>query len=140
MPVKTFRPAVFLDRDGVINFPPKHRYITHWEEFEFVPGTLEAIRRLAKRKIPVVIVSNQSGVGRGIMTRKQLTDVNRRMLHEIRKAGGAVRGAYYCTHRPEQGCPCRKPKAGMVEKASRRYGLDLKRSYMVGDSEVDILM
>jgi D-glycero-D-manno-heptose 1,7-bisphosphate phosphatase len=132
-------PAVFIDRDGVINFPPEHRYITGAKEFRFVPGTPQAIRRLNKRKIPVVIVSNQSGVGRGLMTRKQLGDVNTHMLRELRRAGASVRQVYYCVHHPDKGCACRKPKPGMLLKAARRFNIDLKRSYIVGDSEVDIL-
>jgi len=105
-----------------------------------VPGTLEAIRRLASRKIPVIIVSNQSGVARGILSKKQLDSINRKMLHAIRQAGGKIRKVYYCTHHPEKNCSCRKPRTGMLLKAAFRFGIDLKKSYLVGDSETDILM
>ncbi len=134
------KPAVFLDRDGVINEPPEHRYITRWEEFRFVPGSLQAIRVLSRHEVTLVIVSNQSGVGRGVMSKPQLNEVSRRMLTAIRRVGGKIHAVYYCTHHPDRNCSCRKPRTGMIRKAVKRFGIDLKRSYVIGDSEVDILM
>ncbi len=132
--------AIFLDRDGVINACPQERYITDWKQFRFLPGALEALRLLKERGKKVIVLSNQSGVGRGIFPRQRLTSITREMLRSIRKAGGRIQAVYYCTHRPENGCPCRKPRSGMLRKAARRFAVDLKRSFLVGDSEVDIRM
>ncbi|MCM8811753.1 MAG: HAD family hydrolase [Candidatus Omnitrophica bacterium] len=132
--------AVFLDRDGVINLPPKHRFIRHWDEFRFIPGTLAAIRRMTVRKIALVIISNQSGVGRRIMSRARLEEIHRRMMAAVRRHGGKILAAYYCTHHPDRRCGCRKPKTGMLTKAAREHGIDLNRSIVVGDRETDILM
>lgn len=134
------RAAVFLDRDGTINVPPRKRYVTRWEEFRFLPGTLEALQRLSRAGWLLVVVSNQSGVERGLLSRPALREITRRMLGAIRRSGGRVQAVYYCTHHPDRGCPCRKPRAGMLRRANRRFSIDLKRSFMVGDSERDVRM
>ena len=131
--------AVFLDRDGVINVPPAGRYILGWDQFRFLPDVLKTLHRLRKHGDRVIVISNQSGVGRGIMTKRQLTDITRRMAAEIRKNGGHLDAVYYCTHHPEKGCRCRKPHPGMLKKAARRFPIDLKKSFFIGDSETDIL-
>lgn len=132
--------VVFLDRDGVINVPPTERYITHWKKFRFLPGVFQALRTFRKAGWPVVIVSNQAGVGKGIMSAAMLREITRRMLARIRQTGGQVRAVYYCTHTPEKGCGCRKPKAGLVRKAARNFSINLKRSYVVGDNGTDLTM
>lgn len=133
--------AVFLDRDGVINAAPQvKRYITCWQEFRFLPGSITALRRLKGAGKTVVILSNQAGVGKRVMTAAQLAEITRRMLRKIRAGGGSVQAVYYCTHRPAERCPCRKPKAGMLRRAARRFQLDLARSVVVGDNEKDIRM
>ncbi len=134
------RRAVFLDRDGVINASPEGRYVTSWKKFRFLPGTLPALKKLKQAGLAAVIVSNQAGVAKGIMTQKALDEITRKMRRRIRAAGGAVRAVYYCTHRPEAGCACRKPKPGMLRRAKRAHGLDLARSFVVGDHEKDIQM
>lgn len=131
-------PAVFLDRDGVINRPPRQRYITAWEQFRFLPGSLQALRRLAQHRKSVVIVSNQAGVGHGLYPDRELKRMTRNMLSRIREAGGRIRAVYYCTHRPQDGCGCRKPKPGLLQRASRSFGIDLRKSILVGDNETDI--
>lgn len=138
--VRLNRPAVFLDRDGVVNASPAGRYVTSWKEFRFLPGTLPALKKLKKAGLTAVIVSNQAGVGKRLMTRKALNEITRKMRHRIRTSGGTIRAVYYCTHRPEAGCACRKPKSGMLRKAKRAHGLDLARSFVVGDHEKDIQM
>jgi len=132
--------AVFLDRDGVVNACPTHRYITTWKEFRFLPGVLKALRILAYHGKPVFIISNQSGVGRGLLKNSQLQIITRQMLRTIRRAGGKVQSVRYCVHQLEDGCGCRKPRIGMLEEAVRRYSVDLKKSFVVGDQETDILM
>ena len=132
--------AIFLDRDGVINRPPQNRYITHWKQFQFLPGALRAIRRLTQEGKSVVVVSNQAGVGRGLYSLGELRRINRNMLRRIHETGGRVRAVYYCTHRPQDLCACRKPKPGMLQRASRSYRIDLRRSFIVGDNETDLLL
>lgn len=132
--------AIFLDRDGVINRPPVKRYVTRWDEFRFLPGTLRALRRLEGDGRKVVILSNQAGVGRGLMPRSQLELITRRMLAAIRRAGGGVDAVYYCPHAPDAGCGCRKPKTGLLRRACRQHRIDPKRSFVVGDSAKDVAM
>lgn len=132
--------AVFLDRDGVINRATAKRYVTRWSEFQFLPGALRALRRLEGDGRKVVILSNQAGVGRGIMSRSQLDLITRRMLAAIRRAGGRVDAVYYCTHTPGAGCGCRKPKTGLIRRACRRLRIDPERSFLVGDNATDIQM
>ncbi len=131
--------VIFLDRDGVINLPPAGRYISGWDQFRFLPDVLKTLHRLNTRGDRVIVISNQSGVGRGIMTKRQLTEVTRKMVAEIRKNGGHLDAVYYCTHHPEKGCRCRKPHPGMLKKAAARFPIDLKKSFFIGDSETDIL-
>ena len=133
------RGVVFLDRDGTINTAPEHRYITEWEQFRFLPGALGAIRKLRDHGMPVIVVSNQSGVGRGLMSKTALARITRSMRAEVRRAGGHMEAIYYCTHHPDDGCRCRKPHPGMLRKAARERRIDLKRSFLVGDTETDVL-
>jgi histidinol-phosphate phosphatase family protein len=132
------RRAVFLDRDGVINVN-RPEYVRSWAEFEFLPNSLEALRRLAALDVAVVVVSNQSAVGRGLIGVEVVEEINARMLEEVRAAGGRVDGVYYCPHAPEEGCDCRKPKAGMLKRAAEELGVVLTESYLVGDAESDMV-
>ncbi|MBI1953050.1 MAG: HAD-IIIA family hydrolase [Candidatus Omnitrophica bacterium] len=134
------RAAVFLDRDGVINVRPQGRYVTRAEEFEFLPGVLPALRRLTRSGQQIFVVSNQSGVGRKVMSRRALTGVTRKMLRGIERSGGKIRAVYYCTHAPRLACACRKPRTGLLLKAARRWRLDLARSSVIGDDTVDVAM
>jgi histidinol-phosphate phosphatase family protein len=134
------RGAIFLDRDGVINACPAGRYVTKWQEFRFLPGVLDALWDLRCHRQIVIVASNQSGVGRGVMTAGQLAVLTRQMLKAIREAGGRVHAVYTCPHHPEAGCLCRKPRPGLLFQAARRFAIDLKRSFVVGDDGTDILM
>ena len=131
-------PIVFLDRDGVINRDPVASYVTCWEEFQFLPGVLEAIRLLNEKGFQIFIVSNQAGVGRRIYDEAALNVITQRMLEAIGKSGGQIRGIAYCLHTPEAGCSCRKPKTGLFEKLAGEHHLQLPGGYLVGDSERDI--
>jgi len=130
--------AIFLDRDGVINASPKTRYVTRWEQFRFLPGTLTALKRLQKARKTVVILSNQAGVGRGIMTKEALNAIHTRMMEKIQRAGGQIHAVYTCPHKPEDHCRCRKPRLGMLRRAARQLHIDPKRSILVGDNATDI--
>ncbi len=131
------QPAIFLDRDGVI-CTNRDDYVKSWEEFTFLPGAKEALRLLATLEWPIVIVTNQSAVGRRLIDRATLSDIHRRMEAEIVAAGGRIDAIYYCPHLPEDNCPCRKPNPGMFLSAANALKLDLANSIAVGDALSDI--
>ncbi len=129
-------PAVFLDRDGTIN--EEMGYINHLSRLRVFPQAAPAIRRLNEAGLKAVVISNQSGVARGYFSLALVERVNRR-LTEILAAGGArLDGLYLCTHGPDEGCPCRKPKPELILRAARDLDLDLSHSYLVGDRFKDI--
>jgi histidinol-phosphate phosphatase family protein len=132
--------AVFLDRDGVINEKASlHEYVTKWEDFKFLPGVLESLRRLAGTKYRIVITTNQRGIARGKMDESRLKEIHKRMLKEITKTGGRVDRVYYCPHNYGE-CDCRKPSPGMLDRAREEMGIDLRRSWVIGDSEEDVAL
>ena len=132
------RPAVFLDRDGVINENVDGAYVHGWETFRFLPGAVEAIAALKRAGCPVVVVTNQGGVGRGHMTEAALQEIHRQMVAAIEAGGGAVDAVMYCPHHPDAGCDCRKPQPGMFGRAAAALGIDLARSVLVGDHVTDL--
>lgn len=133
------RTAVFLDRDGVINEKAaEHDYIKKWAEFKFLPNAIKAIKEL-NGKFLVIIVSNQRGIARSLMTLGDFDDINAKMKEELSKNGARVDGVYFCPHDSKDNCECRKPKIGMVKKAEKDFNIDLKDSYFIGDSSSDIL-
>ncbi|MGH2354185.1 MAG: D-glycero-beta-D-manno-heptose 1,7-bisphosphate 7-phosphatase, partial [Chloroflexota bacterium] len=132
------RPAVFLDRDGVINENLDGAYVRTWEAFRFLPGAVESIVALSQAGHPVVVVTNQGGIGRGHMTAAALDDIHARMVAAIRASGGLVDAVLYCPHHPDDGCECRKPRPGLLQRAACELGLDLSRSVFVGDHLTDL--
>ncbi len=132
------RPTVFLDRDGVICFN-RDDHVKSWAEFEFIPGSLEAIARLTEAGCGMVVISNQAIVNRGLVEAAVVEDIHRRMLASIEAARGRVLGALYCPHRREEGCGCRKPAPGLLRHAISSYGLALSPAFLVGDHESDML-
>ena len=131
------RPAVFLDRDGVIveNRPD---YVKSIEEVEFLPGAFEALRELASTDLRVVLVTNQSVVGRGILSLREAEAIQRHVVRAVEKRGGRIDAALLCPHHPEEGCTCRKPAPGMLLEAAGDLELDLPRSWMIGDAVTDL--
>ena len=131
--------TVFLDRDGVINrSPPNMGFVRRWSEFNFIPNARKAIRELTENGYRIVVVTNQSGIGRGLFSEESLTNTHSRMLAEISKAGGRIDAVYYCPHHPDAGCECRKPKPGMLIRAAREHHIELSSAYLIGDSATDI--
>ncbi|MDD4900275.1 MAG: D-glycero-beta-D-manno-heptose 1,7-bisphosphate 7-phosphatase [Candidatus Omnitrophica bacterium] len=132
--------AVFLDRDGVINrYPGDKKYVTNVNAFKFLPGVKKAIAQLTKRGYGIFVISNQAGVGRKIYSRSTLAAITEKMLQGIRNAGGDLAGVYYCTHRKEENCSCRKPKTGLIHRVISEFPVDLKEAYFVGDTIRDVL-
>jgi len=132
------RKFVFLDRDGVIN-RDSEAYIKSWEEFVFLPGSLEALKLLTESGHITVLVTNQSAVARGLLSREGLEEMFRRMQAAVIAAGGQIADIFYCPHMPDAGCDCRKPAPGMIAAAQSKYRIDLTAAVMVGDSSKDIL-
>ncbi len=135
--VPTMQPAVFLDRDGVIN-QNRADYVRTWEQVEFLPGVFDALRRLAGSQFAVVVVTNQSAIGRGIMAAETLQGIHDGMAARIADEGGRVDAIYACPHAPDAGCDCRKPQPGMLLQAAAELDIDLANSYLVGDALTDI--
>ena len=132
--------AVFLDRDGVINkYPGDRLYVTSLKKFSFLPHAKKAIALLSEAGFEIFVASNQAGVGKGTYTQKTLERITAKMLGDIEQAGGKITKVYYCTHRKEAGCNCRKPKPGLLKKAGREFKVDLKKAYFVGDTIRDVL-
>ena len=132
------RRAVFLDRDGVI-CQNRHDYVKSWQEFAFLPGAPEAVARLARSDLQIVIVTNQSAINRHLISASIVEDIHRRMVRAINRAGGRVDLVTYCPHRPDEACGCRKPRPGLLVRAAQELQLDLGRSYLVGDAASDVL-
>jgi len=137
MKKKTLEKVVFLDRDGVINRDSRH-YVKSWEEFEFLPGSLSAIRRLHTHGHPVVIITNQSAVNRRITPITVLDDIHSKLKQSVRFHGGEITDIFFCPHRPDENCTCRKPKPGLIFQALEKYRIDRTAATMVGDSPKDI--
>ena len=145
------RPAVFLDRDGVIN---SYAYDSEFgtfdsparaENFHLLPGAGEAIASLSHLNLQVIVVSNQPGIAKGKFTPWQLDAINETMRLQLARSGARLDAVYYCRHHPEAtldvyrvDCDCRKPKPGLALQAARELGLDLSRSWMVGDKGADL--
>ena len=132
------RPAVFLDRDGTIT--EEVGYLNHISRFRMLSGAGAAIRKLNDADLPVVVVTNQSGVARGYFPESLVKEVHGRMVSELAVQGARVNGVYYCPHVGADQCDCRKPKTGMLEQAARELRLDLKKSFVVGDRGGDVAM
>ena len=130
--------TVFLDRDGVIN-QDSPDYIKCWEDFRFIPGSRKAIARLTKAGIRVILITNQSMINRGMVPLKTLEEMHMKLLRAVSNKGGSITDIFYCPHRPDENCSCRKPKPGLIWAARDRYGIDLSKSAMVGDSAKDVL-
>jgi len=132
--------AVFLDRDGVINkYPGDRQYVTSLGKFRFLPRAKKAIALLSKNNFMIFVASNQAGVGKGVYSQKTLDSITARMFSGVEQAGGKITKVYYCTHRKEVRCTCRKPKPGLLKKAAKEFKVDLKKAYFVGDTIRDVL-
>jgi D-glycero-D-manno-heptose 1,7-bisphosphate phosphatase len=129
---------VFLDRDGTIS--EEVGYLNHISRFRMLSGVPKAIRKLNDARLPVVVVTNQSGVGRGYFPESLIQEVHERLLSELAAEGARVDGMYYCPHVGADECSCRKPKTGMLERAASDLQLDLKKSFVVGDRGGDVGM
>jgi D-glycero-D-manno-heptose 1,7-bisphosphate phosphatase len=130
-------PAIFLDRDGVL-IENRANYVRDWSQVKIFPEAIEALSNARLESFKVVIVTNQSGVGRGIIPVETAVGINDRLIDLIHGQGGRLDGAFLCPHGPDDGCNCRKPKPGLLLQAADKLSIDLKRSWMIGDAWSDV--
>jgi D-glycero-D-manno-heptose 1,7-bisphosphate phosphatase len=131
--------TLFLDRDGVVSQRIADGYVTRWEDFRFLDGVLEALPRLSKIFGHIIIVSNQQGIGKGMMSADDLAEIDRMMKKQVALAGGRIDASYYSPHLASENHPDRKPSTGMGLKAKADFpGIDFSRSVMIGDTFSDM--
>ena len=126
-----------MDRDGVIN-KDRPDYVKAWSEFELLPGSLDALRLLTTSGYQIIVITNQSAIGRKMVTETELEEIHEKMTEAVAAQGGNIEAVYCCPHTPDDGCKCRKPEPGLILRAQADYGLDLSETCMVGDSLKDI--
>jgi D-glycero-D-manno-heptose 1,7-bisphosphate phosphatase len=131
-------PAIFIDRDGVINCLRPGDYVLKWSQFVFVPGIREALKQLSSLGLPMIVISNQAAIGKGMLDPAGLEEITARMNEALLADGTSLAAAYYCPHKIEDDCPCRKPKPGLLLSAAADFNIDLSRSIFIGDSETDV--
>jgi D-glycero-D-manno-heptose 1,7-bisphosphate phosphatase len=132
------RRAVFLDRDGTIS--EELGYVNHIDRFQIFPYAAEAIRQLNLAEIPVIVVTNQSGIARNIFPESLMHEIHKKMVSELAAGGAWIDAIYFCPHKSEDSCECRKPNPGLLERAAREHALDLGASWVVGDRYADLEM
>ena len=140
---RSLRRAVFLDRDGTV--ADEVGYVNHASRIRLLSGSAEAVKRIREAGFLAVVVTNQAGVARDYFEEFVVHQANRRLVELLEREGAALDGIYYCPHHPREGappyrqdCQCRKPRPGMLLQAAEDLGIDLTRSYMVGDGLVDV--
>ncbi|MCQ8211985.1 D-glycero-beta-D-manno-heptose 1,7-bisphosphate 7-phosphatase [Cetobacterium somerae] len=137
------RKVIFLDRDGTINI--EKSYLHKWEDFEFEKNAIEGLKKLKKLGYEFIVVTNQSGIGRGYYTEDDLIALNNEMMKKLKEYGIEILECFYCPHHKEKGigkykvdCDCRKPSPGMLLEGIKKYNVDINNSYMIGDKKGDL--
>ncbi|NBV82634.1 HAD family hydrolase [bacterium] len=135
-PIGPSQSILFLDRDGIINIDKG--YTNKIDDFNFMPGIIQVCDAFQKNNFGIVVVTNQSGIGRGYYTEANFIELSNWMVTELETQGIQISAVYYCPHTPEANCNCRKPKAAMIADALATYGVSAHHSWMIGDKESDI--
>lgn len=130
--------TVFLDRDGVIN-KKRDDYVKNINEFVMLGDSSKAIKLLNDENYLVIVITNQSAINRGLLTHEELSEIHKVMSQELEKNNARVDAIYYCPHRPDENCQCRKPRTELIERAVREHSVSIDQSWFVGDSESDIM-
>ena len=133
----SLKPALFLDRDGVF-IENRANYVRSWADVEFFPQALAALAQIRDIPYKIIVVTNQSAVGRGILSLETAVALNERILGVVLQAGGRIDASYLCPAKPGTGDPCRKPRPGMLLQAAQEHQIELSQSYMIGDALTDI--
>ena len=130
--------AIFLDRDGVINCRRPGDYVLNWSQFLFVSGIQAALKQLSALHLPMIVISNQAAVGKGLLNPLALQEITAQMQQTLLADGVSLAAVFYCTHRADENCDCRKPRPAMLLSAANEFNIDLSRSIFIGDSASDI--
>lgn len=128
---------IILDRDGVINYE-SDEYIKSPEEWLPIPGSLEAIAQLNRAGFHVLLITNQSGIARGYYDLDMLDAIHEKLLRELASVGGYIDEIFFCPHHPDDHCPCRKPKPGLLYQMQKKYPINLTETFLIGDSRIDV--
>jgi len=131
------RKVFFVDRDGVIN--KEIGYLHDIDKFEFIDGVLEAFEYILSRNYDIIVVTNQSGIGRGFYSEDNFLELNKWMVNFLKSKGINILDVFYCPHSPEDDCNCRKPKPGMFLDAKKKFNIEMDKSWSIGDKETDIM-
>jgi len=129
--------ALFLDRDGVINI--EKDYLYQIKDFEFIEGVFTAVKRFKQLNYYIIVITNQSGIGRGYYTENDYYTLTSWMIKQFKQQNASIDDVYFCPHSPNDHCQCRKPKPEMILKAAKKFKLDLSQSWLIGDKESDII-
>lgn len=129
--------AIFLDRDGVIN-KEKSTYVKTVSELEIFPNVENSVRKLKDAGFLIIVVTNQSAINRGLTNHHNISEIHSNIQEHFKKNNTSIDGFYYCPHRPDENCSCRKPKPGLLLKAADELKIDLKSSWMIGDNDSDV--
>jgi histidinol-phosphate phosphatase family protein len=129
--------AIILDRDGTLVDDPG--YVHKVEDFKLLPGVVEGLKKLSKEFV-FVIITNQSGIGRGIHTEEDMDKFNEKLINELKKENIEIKKVYHCPHTPEEACDCRKPNTKYIGQASKEFNIDIRQSWVIGDHPHDIKM
>lgn len=130
------RKAVFIDRDGTIN--TNFGYITDPNDFKMYPGVAEGIKLLKEKGFKIIIITNQSGIARGYLSKEKLKEIHEKMTDELFEKGTSIDAIYYCPHHPDDKCDCRKPNYGLIKRAVKDLDIDTRHSYIIGDRMLDV--
>ena len=136
--ITCMKPALFLDRDGVI-IENRSNYVRAWSDVSIYPQAIDALIKVKPTGYKTIIITNQSAVGRGLISPEIAQEINLRLIEEIQSAGGRIDGLFMCPHAPHDNCACRKPQPGLILEAADSLSLDLSRSILVGDALSDIM-
>lgn len=128
--------GIFLDRDGVVNIE-RADYVKQWGEFQFLPGVLPALRRLAALNLPIIVITNQSVIGRGLVQATTIEEIHNQARSIIQAAGGRIDAFFMCPHHPDDNCVCRKPKPALLHQAAQVFAIDIKHWLFIGDAITD---
>lgn len=132
------QPALFLDRDGVI-IENRQDYVRSWTDVTIYPQALGALAKIKSSQHKIFIITNQSVVGRGLISQDAAREINERLVKEIQFSGGRIDGVFMCPHAPQDNCNCRKPQPGLLLDAASMHSIDLQNSILIGDALSDIL-
>jgi D-glycero-D-manno-heptose 1,7-bisphosphate phosphatase len=132
------QPAIFLDRDGVV-IENRPNYVRTWSDVVFYPQAIDALVKIKPSRYKIFLITNQSVVGRGLITQSAALRINDRLIEEILNAGGRIDGIFMCPHAPQANCSCRKPEPGLILEAAEKHSLELQDSILIGDALSDVL-